>query len=51
MRSKLHKGINIWSFDQSQPLETCMRLAKDAGFEGLALIEGPDVDPLSLIHI
>ena len=37
MQSKLHKGINIWSFDQTKPLEACMRLAKDAGFEGIEL--------------
>ena len=47
MRSKLHKGINIWSFDQSQSLETCMRLAKDAGFEGIELAMAKN-GPLSL---
>lgn len=37
MESKIKKGINIWSFDQSLPIEECMRMAKDAGFEGIEL--------------
>lgn len=36
-RTKIGKGINIWSFDQSQSIEACMRLAKEAGFEGIEL--------------
>lgn len=47
MRSKLHKGINIWSFDQSRSIEQCMRLAKDAGFEGIELAMAKD-GPLGL---
>ena len=37
MAHTIQKGINIWSFDQSLSLETCMRMAKDAGFEGIEL--------------
>jgi hexulose-6-phosphate isomerase len=33
----IRKGINIWSFDQNLSIEACMRLAKDAGFEGIEL--------------
>ena len=33
----IKKGINIWSFDQSLSLETCLKMAKDAGFEGVEL--------------
>ena len=33
----IRKGINIWSFDQTRSIESCMRLAKDAGFEGIEL--------------
>ena len=47
MRSKLRKGINIWSFDQNHTLEQCMRLAKDAGFEGIELALAKD-GPLGL---
>ena len=37
MSSKIKKGINIWSFDQSHSIEECMKLAKAAGFEGIEL--------------
>ena len=37
MRSKMKKGVNIWSFDQSKSIEECMILAKKAGFEGIEL--------------
>lgn len=37
MDNGLKKGINIWSFDQSYSIEKCMRIAKDAGFEGIEL--------------
>ena len=33
----IRKGINIWSFDQNSSIEDCMRLAKDAGFDGIEL--------------
>jgi len=38
MKSKIKKGINIWSFDNSYSIEQCMRTAKDAGFEGIELV-------------
>lgn len=37
MDNAIKKGINIWSFDQSYSIEKSMRLAKDAGFEGIEL--------------
>ena len=37
MRNSIGKGINIWSFDQTLSIEECMRMAKDAGFEGIEL--------------
>ena len=37
MTSKVKKGINIWSFDQQLPVQECMRMAKDAGFDGIEL--------------
>lgn len=37
MNNSIKKGINIWSFDQSYSIEKCMRIAKDAGFEGIEL--------------
>ena len=40
----IRKGINIWSFGQTHSLASCMRIAKDAGFEGIELAlsaEGP----------
>ena len=37
MAGTIHKGINIWSFDQKRSIEECMRMAKDAGFEGIEL--------------
>ena len=33
----LKKGITIWSFPGGTPIATCMRQAKDAGFEGIEL--------------
>ena len=42
MKSQIKKGINIWSFDQSEPIEKCMQLAKDAGFEGIELALAAD---------
>ena len=47
MASPIKKGINIWSFDASLPAEACMRLAKDAGFEGIELALASD-GPLGL---
>ncbi|NMB94370.1 sugar phosphate isomerase/epimerase family protein [Flexilinea flocculi] len=38
----MKKGINIWSFDQSKSVESCMQLAKDAGFEGIELALAAD---------
>ena len=37
MGNSIKKGINIWSFDQNLSIETCMRMAKDAGFEGIEM--------------
>ena len=40
----MKKGINIWSFDPSKPLSEVLKLAKDAGFEGIELsldVTGP----------
>lgn len=37
MKCSIKKGINIWSFDQAVSIEQCMRIAKDAGFEGIEL--------------
>lgn len=37
MGNSIKKGINIWSFDQGLSIETCMRMAKDAGFEGIEM--------------
>lgn len=37
MSCSIKKGINIWSFDASVPIETCMEIARDAGFEGIEL--------------
>jgi L-ribulose-5-phosphate 3-epimerase len=31
----IRKGINIWSFDPGYGIRECMRLAKQAGFEGI----------------
>jgi len=42
MKSQIKKGINIWSFDQSKSVESCMQLAKDAGFEGIELALAAD---------
>ncbi len=44
---RIKKGINIWSFDQNCSIETCMRIAKDAGFEGIELALAK-TGPLSL---
>lgn len=35
--SKIKKGINIWSFSQECSIEECMKIAKDAGYEGIEL--------------
>ena len=35
--SKIKKSINIWSFHPDSTIEECMRIAKDAGFEGIEL--------------
>jgi hexulose-6-phosphate isomerase len=40
----IKKGINIWSFPEDMGVIDCMRLAKDAGFEGIELalaLKGP----------
>ena len=37
MPGSIRKGINIWSFDQSLSMQTCMEMARDAGFEGIEL--------------
>ncbi|MDR1579579.1 MAG: sugar phosphate isomerase/epimerase [Synergistaceae bacterium] len=42
MKSAIRKSINIWSFDQSRSIEDCMKLAKDAGFEGIELALAKD---------
>ena len=42
MKSQIKKGINIWSFDKSKSVESCMQLAKDAGFEGIELALAAD---------
>ncbi|WP_027092299.1 sugar phosphate isomerase/epimerase family protein [Cohnella thermotolerans] len=33
----MKKGINIWSFGEGKAIADCIRLAKDAGFEGIEL--------------
>lgn len=33
----MKKGINIWSFDSTTPLEECMKLSKKAGYDGIEL--------------
>ena len=57
MPGTIRKGINIWSFDQSLSIETCMEMAKDAGFEGIELalaakgplsMESTDADALRI---
>ena len=45
--SKIKKSINIWSFDPNSSIEDCMRIAKDAGFEGIELAMAKN-GPLSL---
>lgn len=45
--TKIKKGINIWSFDQEKSIEECMRIGKDAGFEGIELALAK-TGPLSL---
>ena len=42
MRSQIKKGINFWSFQEGDSIETCMRLAKKAGFEGIELVLSKD---------
>lgn len=41
----MKKGINIWSFPDGMPIAECIRIAKDAGFDGieLALTEGGEL--------
>jgi len=39
---KIRKGIDIFSFDQSQGISDCMQIAKKAGFEGIELVVGLD---------
>jgi len=34
----MKKGINIWSFPAGMKIEKCMKVAKDAGFEGIELV-------------
>lgn len=33
----MKKGINIWSFDSTTPLEECMKISKKAGYDGIEL--------------
>lgn len=33
----MKKAINIWSFKSGTPIKECIRIAKDAGFDGLEL--------------
>jgi len=37
MRCKIKKGINIWSFPDGMSIIECMKLGKEAGFEGIEL--------------
>ncbi len=37
MKSKMKKGINIWSFPNDMNITDCMELAKKAGFGGIEL--------------
>ena len=37
MLSKIKKSINIWAFSPDNSVEECMRIAKDAGFDGIEL--------------
>lgn len=43
----MKKGINIWSFPGGRSIPECMRLAKDAGFDGIELALNEN-GPLSL---
>jgi L-ribulose-5-phosphate 3-epimerase len=43
----MKKGINIWSFPAGMSIPDCMRLAKEAGFEGIELALN-EHGPLSL---
>jgi L-ribulose-5-phosphate 3-epimerase len=36
------KGINIWSFPEGMPIAECVRLAAEAGFEGIELALNED---------
>lgn len=36
--NQIKKGINIWSFSGNNTIEECMRIGKDAGFEGIELV-------------
>ena len=43
-KCKVKKGINIWSFPGNMGIVDCMKLAKEAGFEGIELalaLKGP----------
>ncbi len=43
-KCKVKKGINIWSFPGDMGIVDCMKLAKEAGFEGIELalaLKGP----------
>jgi L-ribulose-5-phosphate 3-epimerase len=33
----MKKGINIWSFAENHSIETCMRIAKHSGYDGIEL--------------
>lgn len=43
----MKKGINIWSFPENSPLQDCLAIAKDAGFDGIELSLN-EAGPLSL---
>jgi hexulose-6-phosphate isomerase len=49
---KMKKGINIWSFPAGMKIEECMKVAKEAGFEGieLALTEDGEINLSSKEH-
>ena len=36
--NQIKKGINFWSFSANNTIEDAMRIAKDAGFEGIELV-------------
>jgi L-ribulose-5-phosphate 3-epimerase len=43
----MKKGINIWSFSGETDISTCIKIAKDAGFDGIELALN-ETGPLSL---